>query len=91
MAEKRKFTNSQDLISYLKRVSPAHLTGDADRVDAAKLQLQSAQRALQLANCEDFFSKMDTLLPTHDSSRRVAHQFITRMCSGKPDLPAQIF
>ena len=90
MAEKRKYLNPQDLITHLKTMSQAHLNGAADRVEAAQGQLNSARRALQLAHCEDFFSKMDTLLPTHESSRTVAHQFLMRLCAGKPDLPAEM-
>ena len=90
MAEKRKYSNPQDLIAHLKSMGQAHLDSAADRVEVAKGQLQSARRALQIAHCEDFFSKMDTLLPTHESSQRVARQLLMRLCSGKPDLPAEM-
>lgn len=90
MAEKRKFLSPQDFVFQLKSASQAQLAGVAARAAAVKSELDGAKRALQLAHCEDFFSKMDTLLPTHESSRRDAFQLLARLCAGRPNLPPEL-
>lgn len=90
MAEKRKYQSPQDLIAHLKSAAQAQLAGAAAARSAAKADLQGARRALQIAHCEDFFSKMDTLLPTHEASRRAAFQVLARLCAGRPNLPADL-
>ena len=90
MAEKRKYHTPQDLIDHLKTISQAQLAGVAARAVSAKDSLQAAQRALQVAHCEDFFSKLEVLLPTHEHSRREAFQLLARLCSGRPNLPPDL-
>lgn len=90
MAEKRKYLAPQDLIDHLKAMSQAQLDGVAARAATAKDGLRAAQRALQIAHCEDFFSKLEVLLPTHEHSRREAFQLLARLCSGRPNLPPDL-
>jgi hypothetical protein len=90
MAEKRKYHTPQDLIEHLKSISQAQFDGVAARAASAKEGLHVAQRALQVAHCEDFFSKLEVLLPTHEHSRREAFQLLARLCSGRPNLPADM-
>jgi hypothetical protein len=87
MAEKRKYQTPQDLIAHLKTLSQAQLDGVAARTASAKDGLRAAQRALQVAHCEDFFSKLEVMLPTHEHSRREAFQLLARLCAGRPNLP----
>jgi hypothetical protein len=90
MAEKRKYLSPQDFVSHLKSATQAQLDGAAAGKAAARDELAIAKRALQIAHCEDFFSKMDTLLPTHEFSRREAFQLLARLCAGRPNLPQDL-
>lgn len=86
MAQKRQYHSSRDLITHIKSLSQAQLDGAAARVAVAHAELAKARRALQIAHCEDSFSKLDNLLPTHDTSRVMAFQLLARLCASKPNL-----
>lgn len=85
MAEKRKFLTPQDLLEFVKNAPLARLEQLAANTS------RSAQRLRQIAHCEDFFDKMDALLPTHDTARREAHHLFARMRAGRPNLPQGSF
>jgi hypothetical protein len=91
MAEKRNYRSPQDLFEHLKSMANAHMSVRAAEASTEQQSLQSAQRARQIAHCEDFFAKMETLLPTHDASRFQADHFLARLRAGKPDLPAEVY
>lgn len=90
MAEKRKYLSPQEFVLQFKSAAQAHLNAAAARSSDAANQLATAKRALQVAHCEDFYSKLDTLLPTHEASRRDAFQLLARLCAGRPNLPADL-
>lgn len=77
-----KRLSHQELMAFIKNLPPEKLQQIAARASAVHLGGQEAR-------CEDFFNKMDVLLPSHDASRREAHQLLTRLRDGRPNLPQE--
>jgi len=82
MAEKRKYLTPQDLLNYIKAMPLPQLQGMAASV-------REAQRLAQTAYCEEFFNRMESLLSSHDGSKQEAHQLLTRLRAGRPNLPLE--
>lgn len=81
MAEKRKYLTPQDLIDFIKCMPRAQLESLGSRARAA-------QRSAQAAFCEEFYTKLESLLPTHDASRLETFKLLARLRAGRPNLPA---
>ncbi|KVP97038.1 hypothetical protein WJ97_14560 [Burkholderia ubonensis] len=82
MDEKPKRMSHQELIAFIKSLPP-------DKLQQIATRASQVQRGGLEARCEDFFDKMDLLLPCHDASRREAHQLLTRLRAGRPNLPQE--
>jgi hypothetical protein len=82
MDEKPKRLTPQNLIAFIKSLPPGQLQDIAARA-------REGQRGAQEVKCEDFYQKLDLLLPVHESSRREAHLLLTRLRAGRPNLPME--
>ncbi|KVP39479.1 hypothetical protein WJ87_04390 [Burkholderia ubonensis] len=82
MDEMPKRMTPQELMAFIKNLPPARLQEMAARAS-------QFQRGGLEARCEDFFNKMDLLLPCHDSSRLETHNLLTRLRAGRPNLPPE--
>jgi hypothetical protein len=79
---KRVSLTPQNLIEFIKSLPAGKLQDIAARA-------RDVHRAGREAVCEDFFQKMDLLLPTHDGSRRETHLLLSRLRAGRPNLPME--
>jgi hypothetical protein len=82
MNEKPKRLTPENLMAFIKSLPPGKLQDIAARARAV-------QRGTQETQCEDFYQKMDLLLPVHDGARREAQQLMTRLRAGRPNLPME--
>jgi hypothetical protein len=72
----------QNLIEFLKSLPAGKLQDIAARA-------RDVSRAGREASCEDFYQKMDLLLPVHEGSLRETHLLLTRLRAGRPNLPLE--
>ncbi len=79
---KRASLTPQNLIQFIKTLPAGQFRDMAARAHDVK-------RAAREATCEDFYQKMDLLLPTHEGSRREAAHVLTRLRAGSPNLPME--
>jgi hypothetical protein len=80
MDEKKKRLTPENLMAFIKSLPPGKLQDIAARA-------REGQRGAHEAKCEDFYQKMDLLLPVHEGSRREAHLLLTWLRAGRPNLP----
>ncbi|MBU9200462.1 hypothetical protein KTD31_03715 [Burkholderia multivorans] len=74
--------SQQDLLSFLRSV-PA---SEPRQVAQFRRQGPGAAKELQ---CEDFFSKLDLLLPTHTASQQEMRKLMDRMMAGRQNPPQE--
>lgn len=80
MDQERKRMTPEQLMALLRSLPK-------ERRDELISKMRQANRRGSEARCEDFFDKMDLLLPGHDASLRETASLLTRLRAGRPNLP----
>lgn len=80
MAQERKRITPEQLMALLRSLPKER------REELISKMRQANQRGAE-SRCEDFFDKMDLLLPGHEASLKETASLLTRLRAGHPNLP----